>query len=77
MNSKKIPAEMNIGSQIPPINCSIFEVMNHLKTYSSRTELMNTQNSIASVNFQATVKPTESNIFVSSSGFNILSPRIK
>ena len=33
---------MNIGSQIPPINCSIFEVMNHLKTYSSRTELMNT-----------------------------------
>ena len=71
----KIPEETNIARHLPFTNCSILEVMNHRKTYSSSTELMNTQNTIAAANFHGTVKPTGYRIDFKASGLPLRSAK--
>ena len=60
--------ERNAERHLPPTNRSIFEVMNHRNTYSSRTELTNTQNTIAAASFHGSVSPTGSRIALRASG---------
>ena len=66
--SVKIPAERKIASHVPPTTSSSFDVINHRKTYSSRTEFMKIQNRIPTANFHGTVRPNGSRISTKSSG---------